>query len=339
MSEKQKYAYFPGCMIATQEFGIEMALREVLPKLGVELVDIQGFSCCGMPTRHLSLNASLYLGLRNIAVAEKEGLDVLTPCPMCNLSLWEAKNAVDKNPDLLAQMNEKLAMEDLEYSGTADIKHSLEIVHENLDKVTVTKPIGKLVAAHYGCHLIRYDDVKRPDHSESPHKIEDILETLGCETKDYAERLNCCGGPWLANHPDSGLTKTGQKLQAVQAQGFEGLAHMCPWGHKMMDTRQQDAATTVAAKFDVPVFYLSQLVGLAMGIEPEKLGLQLNKSSVGQFFKQEEVPSEDTAGTASSPADNSSDPPSPSSPESDNSDTQEEVSSSEQPTPEGGGSE
>lgn len=277
-----KYAYYPGCMISTQQFAYEMSLRELAPVLGIELVDIPGFSCCGMPMRHINLNLSLYLGLRNIAVAEAQGLDILAPCPMCHLSLSEAKNAVDKNPDLLRDMNEKLAMEGLTYKGTAKLVHPLEILHDNRLKLKelTKRPIGKMVAAHYGCHLVRFSDVPRPDHAESPHKIEDVLAAIGAKSKPYAERLNCCGGPWLANHPESALTKTGQKLKAVSDQGFEALTDMCPWGHKMMDTRQKDAAQTVAAQFDVPVVYLTQLVGLALGIEPKKLGLELNQSSV-----------------------------------------------------------
>jgi len=323
-----KLAYFPGCQISTQEFGYELSLRALLPELGVELVDTPGFSCCGMPMRHINLNVSLYLGLRNIAVAEKEGLDLFAPCPQCHLSLAEAKNAVDKNPDLLVQMNEKLATEELEYKGTAALLHTLEVLHSNIDilKEKVTKPVGKLVAAHYGCHSIRYSDAGRPDHSESPHKIEDVLEAIGCETKGYPERLNCCGGPWLANEVASGLTKSGQKLKAVADHGFDGLCHVCPWGHRMMDVRQQEAATTVAASFSIPVFYLTQLVGLALGIDEKKLGLHLNQSNTENFL--------DGGGAESTHEGNSSDPPGSSSPLEEGDTTVDEPS--QEPT-EGGG--
>jgi heterodisulfide reductase subunit B len=193
---------------------------------------------------------------------------------------------MDKNPDLRKQMNEKLALEDLVYNGTVKIWHTLEVLHAKLDVIgeKVTRPVGKLVATHYGCHTIRYSDANRADHAESPHKIEDILEAIGAETKEYPERLNCCGGPWLANEVASGLTKSGQKLKAVFDHGFDGLCHVCPWGHRMMDVRQQEAATTVAASFSIPVFYLTQLVGLAFGIDEKELGLHLNQSCTEDFL-------------------------------------------------------
>ena len=331
----ERMAYFPGCMISTQEYGYEMSLRELFPKFGVELVDTEGFSCCGTPIRHLNLNVSLYLGLRNIAVAEAEGLDVFAPCPMCHLSLVEAKNTVDKNPELLNQMNQTLLGEELEYKGTARILHTLDVLASKMDviKEQTEKPVGKLVAAHYGCHTIRYSDLERPDHPESPHKIEDVLDAVGCLTKGYAERLNCCGGPWLANQVDSALTKTGEKLKAISEQGFDGVCHVCPWGHRMMDNRQQDAATTVAAQFEVPVFYLTQLVGYALGLEPEKLGLMLNSSPVEKIVEGLVEPTPEGSGedqVESTPDDSAMTPAhEASSPQEDTDDTEDSSNSTE----------
>jgi heterodisulfide reductase subunit B len=145
----------------------------------------------------------------------------------------------------------------------------------------VKKPLtGLKIAAHYGCHILRPSEIGRPDDSENPQKIEGILKSLGAEPMSYPSKLDCCGAPLLANLPESALTKTGQKLQVIQELGIHGLVDVCPWCHKMFDNRQVKAGETIAAKLEVPVLYLTQLLGLAMGISPEKLGLELNLSPV-----------------------------------------------------------
>jgi heterodisulfide reductase subunit B len=148
----------------------------------------------------------------------------------------------------------------------------------------VKQPLtGLKVAAHYGCHILRPSELGRPDDSENPQKIEAILKALGAEPVQYPEKLDCCGAPLLANLPDSALTKTGQKLQAIQEQGIQALVDVCPWCHKMFDSRQTKAGEIVAAKLDIPVLYLTQLLGIALGVPKEKLGFDLNLSPVDKL--------------------------------------------------------
>jgi heterodisulfide reductase subunit B len=152
-------------------------------------------------------------------------------------------------------------------------------------KKQVKKPLKDLKSAtHYGCHLIRPSEIGRPDDAENPQKIEQILKIIGADPKDYPERLDCCGALLNANLPESALTKTGQKLQKVQEYGFDAFVDVCPWCHRQYDARQKKAGDTVAAKLDVPVFYLTQLIGLAMGFNDEDLGLQLNLSPVESVY-------------------------------------------------------
>jgi heterodisulfide reductase subunit B len=113
--------------------------------------------------------------------------------------------------------------------------------------------------------------------------MEKILSVLGIEPVDYAEKLDCCGAPILVNLPESALTKTGQKLVAVQEQGFDVFVDVCPWCHRMFDSKQVKAGETVASKLEVPVVYLTQLLGLALGVKKEKLGFDLNLSPVDKL--------------------------------------------------------
>lgn len=257
--------------------------------LSVEVVDLEGFSCCGEPLKSISQMMTLTLSARNIAICEKEGLDILIPCPMCHLAFSEAKRILDKDEAMKERVNGKLSGEDLEYKGTSKIFHILDLVHDviGLDAVKekVISPLSELnFATHYGCHIHRPSELGRPVDSENPQMMERILDVLGAKAEDYAEKLDCCGAPLLPVHPETSLTKTGQKLKAIQDQGFSGMALSCPWCHKMYDSKQKKAGETVGAKLKVPVLYLTQLMGLAFGVDKDELGIELNLSPVDMII-------------------------------------------------------
>ena len=272
----------------TEQYAYEMSVREVLPLLDIDLVDLKGFSCCGEPLKSVNQILTLSLSARNLAIAEKEGLDVFSPCPMCHLALSECKKVLDTDPKMLDRINNFLSDEGLKYNGAAKIFNTVDLLYDVIGtekiKKLVKKPLKDIkIATHYGCHTIRPSEIGRPDDSENPVKMEKILETIGAKPLDYPEKLDCCGGLLTANLPESALTKTGQKLKSVQEQGFNAFVDTCPWCHRQYDAKQTKAGETVAAKLDVPVFYLTQLLGLAFGISKEKLGLDLNQSPVNKI--------------------------------------------------------
>ena len=284
----EKYAFYPGCVMPTEQYAYEMSIREVFPLLDVELVDLKGFSCCGEPIKSVNQMLTLALSARNLALAEKEGLDLFAPCSICHLALSECKHVLDCDSNMKERVNKFLADEGLSYTGSSDIVHTVDLLHDvvGVDKIKklVKKPLKDLkVATHYGCHLIRPKEIGRPDDSENPEKMENILEVIDAKPIDYPEKLDCCGGLLTANLPESALTKTGQKLQKVQEQGFDVFVDVCPWCHRQFDSKQVKAGETVAAKLDVPVVYLTQLLGISFGVKPEKLGFDLNLSPVGKL--------------------------------------------------------
>ena len=284
----KKYALYPGCLMPTEQYAYELSLREVFPLLDIKLVDVDGFSCCGEPLKSVNKMITLYLAARNLAIAEKKELDLFVPCPMCHFALSECRHVLSSNNDMKERINTMLASEDLNYKGTGKIVHTVDLLHdvigvEEIKKRVKTPLKGLKIATHYGCHLIRPSEIGRPVDSENPQKMESILVALGAEPADYPEKLDCCGAPIDANLPESALTKTGQKLQAIEEHGFDAMIDVCPWCHKMFDLRQSKAGETVAAKLDVPVLYLTQLLGLALGIKKDKLGLNLNNSSVDKL--------------------------------------------------------
>jgi len=280
-----KYALYPGCVMPTEQYAYEMSIREILPKLDVELIDLKNFSCCGEPVKSVNQMLTLTLAARNIAIAEKEGLDIFAPCPMCHLALSETKRILDTDPEMNKRVNEKLTDEGIQYAGTSDVVSILDLLYDvvGVEKIKnkVKKQLKDLkVATHYGCHLIRPSEIGRPDDSENPQKMEEILVAIGAKPDYYPEKLDCCGGLLTANLPDSALTKTGQKLQRVQEQGFDAFIDTCPWCHRQYDAKQTKAGEIVAAKLDMPVLYLTQMIGLSFGISKDKLGLDLNLSPV-----------------------------------------------------------
>ena len=281
----KKYVFYPGCVMSTEQYAYEMSIREILPKIDIELVDVEGFSCCGAPMKSVNQLMTLYLSARNLSIAQKEGLDLFVPCPVCHLSFSECQRIMENNAEMRDRIDGMLYSEDLQYNGSVNLVNIVDLLHDHVGidriKKLVEKPLENLkVATHYGCHLIRPSEVGRPVDSENPQKMEMVLKALGAKPLDYAEKLDCCGAMIQANLPESALTKTGQKLVAVQEQGFDVFVDACPWCHRMFDSKQTKAGETVAAKLDVPVVYLTQLLGLAFGIDKKSLGMDLNLSPV-----------------------------------------------------------
>ena len=207
---------------------------------------------------------------------------------MCHLSLTECQLVMKNNNKMSERIKNMLSSEDLHYNGSIDIIHTIDLLYDCVGieeiKKQVKKPLkGLKIATHYGCHLIRPSEVGRPVDSENPQKMEAILIAMGAEPRDYPEKLDCCGGLLTANLPESALTKTGLKLKSVQEQGFDVFVDVCPWCHRQYDSKQVKAGETIAAKLEVPVVYLTQLLGLSFDISKDKLGFDLNLSPVDKL--------------------------------------------------------
>lgn len=287
--EKMKYALYSGCIAQTEQYAYELSAKAVLNELNVEIVDLENFSCCGATLKNVNILIELYLAARNMAVCEKQGLDMLCLCPQCHLAFSESKNRISENPELKGKIDNLLSEESLEFSGNLRILHVLDLLHDEIGVEEIEKKIknkiDKKIAEHYGCHLIRPSTVGRVDHSEKPVKLKNLINVIGATSFDYKEKLDCCGAPLLSIKPDSGLTKAGEKMKAVQEHGFDALTHLCPLGQKIMDSKQEASAKTIGTTLTLPIFYYTQLLGIAMGIDINKLGLELNQSNVEKLFQ------------------------------------------------------
>jgi len=273
-----------GCTIPTEQYGYEMSIREIMPDFNIKLVELDNVSCCGGPLRSINLMMQMYLSARNIAICESKGLDMYAPCSQCHLSLTETINRLNNSDLLKEKIVKKLKeKEGLKYTGKLKIYHTLDLLYDEIGLKKIEKkvktPLKWKIACHYGCHTIRYSDAKRPDKAEHPNKIEEIIKTIGGKTQDYSEKLNCCGAPLMINRKESALTKAGEKIKAIQDRKYDATAIVCPFGGRMLDSKQEKAASTIGEKLDMPVFYLTQLIGIALNKDKNKLGINLNQTT------------------------------------------------------------
>ncbi len=284
----KKFVFYPGCIMPTEQYAYELSIREIMPILDIELIDLKGFSCCGEPMKSINQLMTIYLSARNISIAGEHGKNMFIPCPMCHLSISECQRVMENNSEINKRISEMLSSEDLNYNKSIKIFNTIDLIHDfiGIEKIQklVKLPLNNLkVATHYGCHLIRPSEIGRPVDSENPQKMESILMAIGAKPIEYPEKLDCCGSMINNNLPDSALTKTGQKLAAVQDQDFDVFVDVCPWCHRMFDNRQQKAGETIAKKLDMPVLYLTQLLGLSFGFNRDKLGYNFNLSPVNKI--------------------------------------------------------
>jgi heterodisulfide reductase subunit B len=281
-----KAAVFWGCRILAGQYSYELSAREVFPRLGVELVDLREAVCCGDPVKSVNDFAANYLGARVLALAGLTGLkDLLVPCNRCHFVVSEAKRAIERDEKTRQKIEALLKEEGLVYDSSVRLWHVIDLLHDcvGLDciKKAVKKPLGGLrLASHVGCQIIRYGDLGRVDDAENPRKLDELVRAVGAESVDYAEKLDCCGAHLMLSHVDAAYSLAGAKLKALQDLGVDGLVVSCPDCGLMYDAKQKDAASTVGSKLNLPVPYYTQLLGLAMGADPEKLGLHLNQSPV-----------------------------------------------------------
>jgi heterodisulfide reductase subunit B len=267
-----------------------MSVREVLPRLNVELIDLQENLCCGDPVKSVNDFAADYLAARILALTGSTGLkNLLVPCNRCHFVISEAKKLIENDEGVRSRLEVLLSEEGLRYDSGVRIWHLIDLLHDHVGvdgiRKAIVKPLKDLrLASHVGCQIVRYTDLGRVDDAENPRKLDELIKVAGAGTVDYPEKLDCCGAALTYNHLDSALSLAASKLKAVQSLGVDGLVVSCPDCGMMFDSKQNDAVTTAGAKISLPVVYYTQLLGLALGIEQNKLGLQLNQSPVDRLL-------------------------------------------------------
>lgn len=277
-----KFAYYPGCSARSTCAELNVATHRVAAKLGLELVPLESATCTGARELRAIDPLKFYtLNVRILALAEREGLPLMTICNTCTLNLLDAHAAVCEDAELLREVNAELRLEDLEYRRTTKISHFLWVLYEDIgeDKLRslVTKPLnGLTVAAFYGCHITRPPARYGFVDSRNNTALERLAMLLGCEPIDYSGRTECCGFHTAAQDERIAIKLTGQHILSAKENGAKTMVTPCPLCHTVLDSFQKEIESDVGQKLDVPVLHLPQLVGLALGLSRDELNIDRN---------------------------------------------------------------
>jgi len=274
-----KFAYYPGCSARSTCAELNEATHRVAARLGLELTQLDSATCTGARELRAIDPVGFYtLNVRILALAEREGLPLMTICNTCTLNVLDAHAAFADDADLAAEINARLADEGLGYSGHTRISHFLWVLYENIGidrlRALVTRPLtGLTVAAFYGCHITRPPQRYGFVDSRNNIALEKLAEVLGCRPIDYSGRTECCGFHTAAHDERVAIKLTGQHIKSARANGAATLVTPCPLCHTVLDSFQKEIEQDLGETLDIPVLHLPQLVGLALGLTPDELRL------------------------------------------------------------------
>ena len=276
-NNSNRYLIFLGCAIPYRVSSYEISARKVLTKLGVELVEMPEFNCCGLPLDPVSHEAMLLLAAKNLAHAEQQDLNIITLCTGCAGTLKKVNKLLKNDNQLKQKINEHLKEANLEVKGTVETKHLLQFLKEDIgiDKIreTVIKPLTELkVAEHNGCHILRPKQYNNDfDDPENPQTLKMLIEATGATCLDYVNETECCGAPSVGVSDKVALQLAKDKLNHIKEVQAQALITVCPFCHIMYDTNELRIEKLFNETYGIPILHYPQLLGLALGLKSEEL--------------------------------------------------------------------
>jgi heterodisulfide reductase subunit B len=284
-----KYSLFLGCTIPARSRNYELSARAIVSRLGIECVDIEDFSCCGFPLEASDERGAMLLAARNLCVAEERGLDICVLCSACASMLTKTAHHLRGDQGLRDQVNRELSKVGKQYRGTSKVRHFARILLEDVGLERIKEEVrrdlrGLRVATHYGCHYLKpsyiYDGFDDP---QDAHTIELIIDAVGATNVQYRRKKDCCGGPVLLTDEELALSITKGKLACIRDAGVDCMNLVCPFCSLMFDSNQKGIEAQFGDEFNIPILYLPQILGLAMGLGRKELGLNLNSVSTKEL--------------------------------------------------------
>jgi heterodisulfide reductase subunit B len=289
-----KYTPFFGCMMATKYPQFEAAVRKTVARVGMELVDVDGFTCCPDPIYFQARDKMEWytIAARNISLAEDLGHDIITTCSGCTATLSEVNLALKEDDGLKKEVNRRLEKIGRQYKGSINVRHAVTVMRDDFGiqavADTVKKPMeGLKVAVHYGCHLLKPSRVMRVDDPDRPTILENLLKAIGAEPIAHDRTLLCCGKACMSDDiPDRMIIDI---LESIEGAGAECMGLICPTCFDQFDVKQIVLNRKYEKKFEIPIVYYFQLLGLAQGLKPEEVGLHLHKIKVDKILAPKEA--------------------------------------------------
>jgi len=284
-----EYIYYPGCSLEGTALEYDVSTRAAMGALGAELTELNDWTCCGASAADAtSYLLSMVLAARNLALAEGMDVDVdiMIPCSACYLNLRKVEDHVQQDGTLKGKINEALEEEGLAYNGDVKVRHLLDVMVNDVDPEAIAPLVkknldGLRVAIYYGCQALRpyatYDD------HEQPRSLEPLIQALGADIHPWEMGAKCCGAALMTTKKDVAMELTGSLLKA--AQGAECIITVCPMCEMNLEAFQEAISKARGEDLAIPVLYLPQLIGLALGLSKNELKLNLNLA-LADSFKQ-----------------------------------------------------
>ena len=288
-----QYLLYLGCTVPVRALQYEISARKVAERLGLELVDIPEFSCCGYPIKSVNHYAYLLMAARNLALAEKRGLPICTLCSSCGGSLAEAAHEIEVDEALRKQINEDLSAGlGMHYEGKVPVLHFTRVLQQAVGSKRIAEQVkvdlsSFRFASHYGCHYTKPSALfGRADDPENPKSLDELIEATGAQSIPYEDKLACCGGGVLAMDEQVALSMAQRKLEHVRTQQADAMVLICPFCSIMYESNQRKIEKAFGTEYKLPVLFYPQLLGLALGLEPDELGLKMNRVKTTELMKK-----------------------------------------------------
>jgi heterodisulfide reductase subunit B len=285
----KKYAYFPGCSLEKLASSYHKSTLETTRAFDIELQELDDWNCCGATTYfHVDQLLAHSLVSRNLALAEKMGLDMVAPCSACYKNSFFTNQLLKEDEDLAEHINFALEEDDLQFKGTINVYHLIEIFAEigpEAIAAKVTNPLkGLSIAPYYGCQILR--PRKDSENVEDPQYFEELIEAMGANSTYFPERLRCCGGSLIMTNREAALDMVHILLASAEKHGADVIATACPMCQVNLECYQDAVNEQYGTQFNLPILYFTQLLGLAVGISPKELGFGAELVSAKPIFKK-----------------------------------------------------
>ncbi|MDR3691750.1 MAG: CoB--CoM heterodisulfide reductase iron-sulfur subunit B family protein [Fimbriimonas sp.] len=266
-----KYSYFPGCSLKATGRAYEESFLSLCKALDMEMEELENWNCCGATSfMSVEMGAAYALTIRNLAIAEKAGLDMVAPCGGCYGILLKADHYYKKYPTVHESAVKSLKTEGLEYKGTVRVRHPLDVLASDLPpralRSKVKKPLkGLKVACYYGCRFVR--PIAPFDDMHNPETMDLLLKTVGARIVDYTMKGKCCGGAMSGAMPNVAQEMTYLILRAAERAEADVVATACPLCQFNLEAYQDEIRAAHPDLKPIPVVYFTQLLGVALGLD------------------------------------------------------------------------
>jgi heterodisulfide reductase subunit B len=290
-----KFALFHGCNIPARVGQYADATEAVFAKLDIELVEITEFNCCGYPARNTDFRAFVLSAAKNLALAERAGLEMLVMCKCCYGSLKKAEYILDQDQNLKADINRFLVKENLEYQNSGQVKHLLSVLYHDVGidrlKGSISKTYSGLqIAVSYGCHALRPSNVTGFDDPVSPRIFDELVEITGAYSVDWTRKLDCCGAPLTGINDALAMDMAQKKITSAREADAYFICTACPYTHLQFDVVQTRLASNSEIEEPLAPILYPQLLGLCLDIDEKTLGISENEidlSGIRSFLMTE----------------------------------------------------